>query len=144
VLQRRGNTCRGTTQADLLEFMLPPDDPDVPGMEMDVIEDPVWGTGGTPGPWLPGVDLDVRRNLLPACDVVNWSQARAIAVTLRARTESEDAGFFIPEYPLDTAARNFGMDLDGDHENGLAHVRVEQSVVLLRNMSLALSPAAGG
>jgi hypothetical protein len=121
--------------------LLPPGDPDTPGLAIRVYPDTNWGTGATAGPWQPAIDMTAPVDFLPGGQLPNWNQARAIGISLRARTRGEDPNLFISAYPS-PVAREFGYDLDNNVGNGLAHVRVERTVIHLQNMALAPSPAA--
>ena len=65
-------------------------------------------------------------------------KTRAVIVTIRGRTESEDPGFFIDgyEHPPLLGNINQAIDLDNDPDNGLAMVIMERTVINLRNLSL--------
>jgi hypothetical protein len=140
VLERWADDCRERPAADLAEFMLPPDDPNTPGMSLRVFPDTNWGMGATAGPWQPAIDMTAPVDFIPGGQVVDWTQARAIGISLRARTAREDPNLFISSYPS-AVSMNFGYDLDNNEDNGLAHVRVENTVIHLQNMALAPSPA---
>jgi prepilin-type N-terminal cleavage/methylation domain-containing protein len=126
------------------EFLLPADDPnrtdDVPGLELEQYLDSAAGAAICAEPWQPIVD-DTPSEITVSPDPV---RTKAISITLRGRTEYEDPKFIIPNYgdrgtePRDPAL-DFGIDLDGDPTNGLAHVRVERTVVELRNLGLNLN-----
>jgi prepilin-type N-terminal cleavage/methylation domain-containing protein len=67
---------------------------------------------------------------------LNIFTTRALVITLRARTRMEDPDFTIQAYSVTpNAAKNFGVDLDGNPGNGLARVGVERAVIQLRNLS---------
>jgi prepilin-type N-terminal cleavage/methylation domain-containing protein len=102
-------------ELEVAEFLLPPPD----GFSVEVYDTTNITTS---------TEVDSDDDVDPPADV------RALMLTLRARTEVEDPRLNIND--LDPAARNYGVDLDGDPGNGLARVRVEQTVVELRNMAL--------
>ncbi|MBW1808848.1 MAG: prepilin-type N-terminal cleavage/methylation domain-containing protein [Deltaproteobacteria bacterium] len=106
------------TQGDRVEvgeFLLPPPD----GFNIEVYN---------------AANIAISTPVVSGADVDPPAAMRAIMITLRARTEVEDPRLSIND--LDPASRNFGVDLDGDAENGLARVRMEQTVVELRNLAL--------
>lgn len=115
-------------------FLLDPQGPR-PGWEFEIYQDVAPELSlETPNPdWQPNVvgptPLDWGNSPPP-------ERLRALIVTLRARTEFEDPNFFIPNYTPD---QDIGVDLDGNPQNGLAHVRTERTVVLLPNLGLNLS-----
>jgi hypothetical protein len=141
VLNRTTDDCRDRPLSELVEFMLPPIDQeaDAPGLMLRIFSDANWGEGATAGPWTPDIDFDNPIDF-PGGATVDWPKVRAVAIMLRARTEVEDANFTLVDYPS-AAAKNFGYDLDQNPDNGLAHVRVETTLVQLRNMAIAQSPA---
>lgn len=122
--------------ADVAEFLLNPADAQVPGLEVQMYVDTL-GVNSPPagtvraiaGP-LPLIPPNVAN---PAGFPV---RLRAVAITLRARTEAEDPDFLIDNYAANPVARNYGVDLNNNPADGLAHVRVERTVVELSNMSL--------
>lgn len=141
VLNRTTTDCRARPMSELVEFMLPPVDQeaDAPGFMLQLYSDANWGEGTTAGPWVPSIDFDNPVDF-PGGPAVEWPKVRAVGIVLRARTEVEDANFVLQDYPS-AAAKNFGYDLDQNPDNGLAHVRVERTMVELRNMAAADSPA---
>jgi len=102
-------------------------------LEQIIDEAPMANLGGLE--WQPdiGDDLgDIQELQTP----VPLERLRALVVTLRGRLEYEDPKFTIQGYTDALPYLNFGVDLDGEPTNGLARVRVERTVVNLRNLAL--------
>ena len=144
---------------DVAEFLLPYNDgnPDASGFHVEVLLDRSPNFGFCKKPWLPVLDSDGDRLLgdefvdiatvdtsalaagsaVPANHIL---RTRAVRITLRARTEGEFPEFTIPGFSNDNADMvNFGYDLDGHPENGLARVRTHRTIIQLRNLGLNLS-----
>lgn len=131
--------CTTLQPVEVAEFLLPADDPDAPGLEVEVFVDSAAMSGI--GQWQPEIDMTAPIDLIPGGAAVDWTRARAIRITLRGRTATEDPHFTLDAAMPAATAKNFGFDLDGTPSNGLAHVRTEHTVIELRNMSLAANPS---
>lgn len=138
-LYRRLESCRDgvLTMADELfvaEYLLPPNGPRA-GLEVALFEDNSAALGAGPG---IGVDIDrwPDRYLPDQGLTIDYPQrVRGVTVTLRGRSRTEDPEFVIPDYTSDeAAAMRFGVDLDGEPANGLAHVREMTTVVEIPNL----------
>ena len=115
----------------LASHLLDPDDASFPGLEVQVINDAngvICATRTQPSLQAPVVAA-----------AIDPTQARALIITLRGRTPAEDPDFTIPDFAATDGAGNFGADLDGTPANGLARVRVEHTVIDMRNLGLNLS-----
>jgi prepilin-type N-terminal cleavage/methylation domain-containing protein len=130
ILVRQSNDCRGAVSAEIAEFLLPPTAA-VPGLEIQQYEDT--GIGASVGickvPYNPSIEDNFKD--VTAADPVDPLRVRALVITLRGRTEMEDPAMTVvhPEHSI---------DLDGVPDNGLATVRVERTVVELRNFAITL------
>lgn len=138
-LLREQMGCTTLQPVEVADFLLPADDPDAPGLEVNVYLDSAATTGI--GQWQPEIDMSTPVNLIPGGGTVNWTRARAIGITLRGRTATEDPHFTLDSTMPAAQAKNFGFDLDGDPDNGLAHVRTEHTLIELRNMALSANPS---
>jgi hypothetical protein len=80
-------------------------------------------------PYNPSIEDNFKD--VTAADPVDPLRVRALVITLRGRTEMEDPAMTVvhPEHSI---------DLDGVPDNGLATVRVERTVVELRNFAITL------
>jgi hypothetical protein len=114
---------------EIADFLLPPDDADTPGLSIQVYNDA--GGGICQPPWQPIVSAPVALS-----GAVNPATARAMVVTLRGRTATEDPDFTLDA--TDTASGNFGFDVDAT-QAGRAYVRTESTTIELRNLGLNLS-----
>ncbi len=136
VALRRTQTVCGTPEVrDLVEFLLP-----VNGTQWDGFQVQVYPEPNPPATYCgprPASSIDPNDPTQPpqAATAANMNpvRARAILVTLRARTVTEDPKFFIQGYGANDA-QNFGFDLDGDPSNGLARVRTESTLIQLKNL----------
>jgi len=133
-LLRRSQTVCGVAETrDLIEYLLPADGTAWEGFQVQVYVEP------TPpvtycGP-RPTSTLDPNSQAPQAANAANMvpTVARAVVVTLRGRTATEDPGFRLPGYGANDT-RNFGFDLDGDPATGLARVRTESTMIQLKNL----------
>jgi prepilin-type N-terminal cleavage/methylation domain-containing protein len=147
VLERLWTDVAQNNTMEVAEFLLPYDDTDAPGLEIravwdqsDQFNEEFWKSGGY---WEPVLDFGDNLNQLqvfPQADELAPGQLmrmRALIVTIRGRMPTEDPGFVLGNYAAEPeVAKNFGYDLDGDPSNGLARVRVERTMIDLRNISL--------
>jgi prepilin-type N-terminal cleavage/methylation domain-containing protein len=140
-LVRRLTACRnGALTAGqnvvLADFLLPPNDP-VAGLQIDFIED----TNSLICSLATAPALSAPTTFLPNTGAApNPIQARAMIVTLRGRTETEDPVYTINNYAArPDRPQRYGVNLDGDPQNGLAHVREVRTVIQLRNLGLNLN-----
>lgn len=140
-LVRRLTTCRDGLMTVglnvfLADFLLPPDDP-VPGLQIDFIADQNAQLCSRPAQ--PALTPPVQ--FLPATGAVPDSvRTRAMIVTLRGRTETEDPAFTIQDYAgRGDRPQRYGINLDADPKNGLAYVREVRTVIQLRNLGLNLN-----
>jgi hypothetical protein len=85
--------------------------------------------------WQPDIGDDPG-DIQPLASPVPLERIRAIIITLRGRLASEDPKFTIQGYTSAPPFLDFGVDLDGEPTNGLARVRVERTVIPLRNVAL--------
>ncbi len=152
-LMRNSDDCpstrAGNPAVSVIENLLPRDDPHAPGLQIQVyvdsnspqMNDPVNDASSAPRV-APDIRLSNPIDLIPpGTEAIDWMQVRAINVTMRVRTDSEDPNFVISDYTSNpTQAKNYGYDLDGVPENGLAHVRVAHMLIQLRNISLMSHP----
>jgi len=115
-------------QVEVAEFLL---SPGMGGLEFQIVND----TAANMCTQALEPSLQAPADITAA---VNPVQTRAVIITMRGRTESEEPGFFIAGYqdPPDPHNINQAIDLDGDSSNGLAMVVMERTVVNLRNLSL--------
>ena len=115
-------------EVEVAEFLL---SPNMGGLEFQVVND------NTASMCMQAAvpSLQVPTAITAAVDPV---QTRAVIVTIRGRTESEDPGFFIDGYdhPPLLGNINQAIDLDNNPTNGLAMVIMERTVINLRNLSL--------
>jgi prepilin-type N-terminal cleavage/methylation domain-containing protein len=126
-----------TPPVEIAEYLLPMNDlgNTPPGLGIDLYLDTPGAVCGKP----KTPDIQPPQSFIPnngnvALDPVT---VRAVVITLRARTMAEDPEFFISTYPgTNGVAKNIGIDLDGIPASGLAHVRVERTVIELRNLGL--------
>ncbi len=128
---------QATNNSEVAEFLLPPtNDPNTSGFYLRVYNDISATANFKSEVWQPEIagPLDIA-----AAADVDPLRIRAVEITIRGRTEDEDPDFILANYGTDPGALNFGFDLDGNPENGLAHVRVERTVVQLKNMGLNLT-----
>jgi prepilin-type N-terminal cleavage/methylation domain-containing protein len=142
VLRRTTDDCRGVVATDIADFLLPMVDPHgAHGLSVDIYVDNSPNASMCGAAWLP--DIQAPAAFYPApLGALPPERIRAVAITLRGRTEMEDPAFMIPGYVGNEAAqKNFGIDLDGMPDDGLAHVRVERTVVEFRNQTFGLSPS---
>lgn len=114
---------------EIAEFLLPPNDADTPGLSIQVYNDTAGGI--CQPPWQPVISTPVALS-----GAVNPTTARAMVVTLRGRTATEDPDFTLSA--SDTASGNFGFDVD-TAQAGRAYVRTESTMIELRNLGLNLS-----
>ncbi len=142
-LKRTSDDCRGRRETEVAEFLLPRGAADAPdGWEIEVIWDSNAGAAYCAnGAWTPVIEGP--ETLADAGVAALWPlRLRALVFTLRGRTETEDPQFVMPGYlpgDPDDPAKNFGIDLDGTPENGLARVRVERTVIDVRNVAANLN-----
>jgi len=114
-------------ELEVAEFLLAPPN----GLTFQIYEDAAAVINEAMGqPVVDGVP-----DVVSDADDVNAVQARALVITIRARNEVEDPAFTL-DNPAEVGANNHGVDLDGDPDNGLARVRMETTVVELRNLGL--------
>jgi prepilin-type N-terminal cleavage/methylation domain-containing protein len=114
---------------EIAEFLLPPNDANTPGFSIQVLNDSRGGICQVP--WQPDVTAPVALT-----GAVDPTRVRAMVVTLRGRTETEDPDFTVDA--TDTASGNFGYDINAA-QAGLAYVRTESTMIELRNLGLNLS-----
>ena len=126
-VDENGNALRPAVE--VAEFLLPLRADGMGGLDFQVVADSLGSM----------CQMAVQPNLLAAASMttVDPVTARAVIVTMRGRTETEDPGFFIDNYAGQVPAiYDKAIDLDGDSGNGLAMVATERTVVNLRNLSL--------
>lgn len=135
VLRRTQTVCGVAETRDLVEFLLP-----VGGTQWDGFRVEVYPEPNPPATYCgprPASGIDPNDPVQPPqpATAANMSpvRARAILVTLRGRTATEDPNFRIQGYGANDA-QNFGFDLDGDTTNGLARVRTESTLIQLKNL----------
>ena len=117
----------------LADFLLP-QTAAKPGMEVSFIQDNNATLCGTPAAPALGPLTQFIPNTGASPDPV---MARSMLVVLRGRTSSEDPQLYINNYAGDlSTAQRYGIDLDSDPANGLAHVREIRTMVELRNLGL--------
>jgi prepilin-type N-terminal cleavage/methylation domain-containing protein len=114
---------------EIVDFLLPPNDANTPGFSIQVYNDTSGGI--CQPPWQPIVTPPVALD-----GAVNPTTARAMVVTLRGRTATEDPDFTLNA--ADTASGNFGFDVDAT-QAGRAYVRTESTMIEMRNLGLNLS-----
>jgi prepilin-type N-terminal cleavage/methylation domain-containing protein len=133
MLNRATLSCQGNLNADLADFMLPPNDAQFPGLGIQAIND----LNGVIGGQLkqPSFGATCTATEGSATCVFDPQYTRAVIITLRARTEMEDPDFTINNYNDTSPSRDIGIDLDQNPADGLAHVRTERTVVELRNLA---------
>jgi len=123
--------------SEVAEFLLPPtDNADTSGFWLRAYNDTSHLAKYDSKPWTP--EISAPKDVLSAADI-DPLHLRALEITIRGRAETEDPDFVIPEYDTDPAALDYGFDLDGNPDNGLARVRVERTVVQLKNMAMSLT-----
>jgi prepilin-type N-terminal cleavage/methylation domain-containing protein len=131
VLQRIWGLADAPNTIEMAEFLLP----NTQGLEVQVINDANAPSSMCVQPWPQNIQ-DLPADLTAAFTLQQLLQARALVITLRGRTETEDPDFTL-EDPAADAAINYAIDLDGNPANGLAHVRIESRVVEMRNLAYA-------
>lgn len=137
-LARRIQACRAGAlgfgnPVILADFLLPQTAAE-PGMEVSFIQDNNATLCGTPATPALGPLTQFIPNTGASPDPV---MARSMLVVLRGRTSSEDPQLYINNYAGDlSTAQRYGIDLDSDPANGLAHVREIRTMVELRNLGL--------
>ena len=138
-LFRRITGCRDgvlTAAEDLFlaEYLLPSAGPR-PGLELSSFED----LNAVMGAPVAAVNISVPPNRIypDSGYVFQPHQMRGVVVTLRGRGHTEDPEFTITDYAGDeAAAMRFGVDLDNEPKNGLAHVREMSTVIEIANLGL--------
>jgi hypothetical protein len=129
MLQRISDDCRGVIPAEVADFLLPPVSA-TPGFVIEPYNiDSISGmaaqvcTGEFP------FTVDKVPTPIDAANPIEATRLRALAVVLRGRTEMEDPALLVvnPDH---------SVDLDGNPANGMAHVRVERTMIQLRNMGI--------
>lgn len=113
---------------ELAAFLLSPDNG---GFELAAYNDaqkPTDENLRNTGAWVPNIGGPIT---VTSANPLDPFGTRAVLVTLRARTENEDPDFYIADDG--NGILNFAIDLDGEPENGMAHVRVERTVIELKN-----------
>jgi len=137
VLQRSMEGCRNSQltlgqPVEIAESLLPQA---MGGFTLDQIMDTAGMANLSGVEWQPAIGVNPG-DVDPLVDPVDVVRIRAVVITLRGRLESEDPEFTIQGYTSNPPFLNFGVDLDGQPTNGLARVRVERTVVDMRNLSL--------
>lgn len=131
ILQRISKDCRGNIIAEVADFLLPPTAA-TPGFYIEpyyvtptsvAVNNVCMGeydftVDSIPTPVAAGAPIDPLR-------------LRALAIILRGRTEMEDPGLTVAHF-------DHSVDLDGNPANGMAHVRVERTMVQMPNMGINL------
>lgn len=128
-LVRVSDDCRGTQAAEVADFLLPPTSA-APGFTIEPYNITVAG-GVVPQVCMTEFDFTVDADPTPiaAGTPIDPAALRAVAVILRGRVETEDPALTVLHH-------DHSVDLDGNPANGLAHVRVERTMIQLRNMGL--------
>ena len=130
ILQRTWSTFNATNTANIAEFLLP----SFSALSVQVITDTNPNAGICQPQWPPQINLTPANLVGP----INPVTTRAVVITLSGRTETEDPNFTLPN-PTAAGAQDYGIDLDGDPTDGLAHVRIEHRVVEMRNLTYSLT-----
>ena len=128
-LVRMSDDCRGTQAAEVADFLLPPTAA-APGFTIQPYN--VVPSGGVvPEVCMTefGFELEDESKAITAANSIDPVALRAAAVILRGRVETEDPA-------LTVTHPDHSVDLDGNPANGLAHVRVERTMIQLRNMGI--------
>lgn len=138
VLERTISITGGTDVQEVADFLTAPASMGsaAPGFELAVYNDQAAQAASDDMLNRGGYEPDIEyKNLVQVTTAAQLSErsARAVVITIRGRTEGEDPDFFITGNAADVG--NFAVDLDGQPENGMAHVRVERSVVQLPNLA---------
>lgn len=133
VLERSYEGCRNAQltlnqPVEIAEFLLPQA---MGGFAVEQILDTDGNANLLGNEWQPAIG-----NIQPLASPVDPVRLRGLVITLRGRVENEDPDFTIQAFNNALPFLNFGVDLDGQPTNGLARVRVERTVVDLRNMAL--------
>lgn len=133
ILERSHEGCRGgqltlNQPVEVAEFILPPA---LGGFVLEQIKDTEGSANLQGDPWQPAIGA-----IEPLESPVDPVRLRSLVITLRGRVENEDPDFTIQGYQENQPFLDFGVDLDGQPGNGLARVRVQRTVVDLRNMAL--------
>jgi prepilin-type N-terminal cleavage/methylation domain-containing protein len=128
-LVRTSDDCRGTTAAEVADFLLPPTSA-APGFIIEPYNITTVG-GVVPEVCMSefGFTVDPDPTPIAAGTPIDPVALRAAAVILRGRVETEDPA-------LTVAHPDHSVDLDGNPANGMAHVRVERTMIQLRNTGL--------
>jgi prepilin-type N-terminal cleavage/methylation domain-containing protein len=128
-----GNTPQ--PDVEIAELLLPPTaNPNTSGFFVEIYNDNSVNAKFCAKPWQPVISAP---SLLAATP--NVLRARALRITIRGRSRDEDPNFVLTNYTTDSKAKNYGIDLDGTPQNGLAYVRVQRTVVQLQNLGLNIS-----
>jgi prepilin-type N-terminal cleavage/methylation domain-containing protein len=130
ILQRTWSVLNVTNTVNIAEFLLPSSN----ALSVQVITDTNPNAGICQPAWPPQINLTPANLVGP----INSITTRAVVITLSGRTETEDPNFTLAT-PTATGAQDYGIDLDGDPTDGLAHVRIEHRVVEMRNLNYSLT-----
>lgn len=130
MLHRITTDCQGSVTCEVVDFLLPPASA-TPGF---MVEPYYISTGGAVAinqVCMPdfGFTVDAASTPVTAGTPIDPLRLRAFAVILRGRTEMEDPA-------LTVAHPDHSVDLDEDPANGMAHVRVERTMVQMPNMGI--------
>lgn len=133
VIERSYEGCRNAQltlnqPVEIAEFILPQA---MGGFVVEQIMDTEGNANLLGNEWQPTIG-----SIEPLASPVDPVRLRGLVITLRGRVENEDPEFKMQGFTNTDPFLNFGVDLDGEPDSGLARVRVERTVVDLRNMAL--------
>jgi len=136
LVRRRYYGAAPQPDVELAEFLLPPtNDPNTSGFFVEIYSDNSINAAFCAKPWQPAISVPP----ISLAGPIDAMRARALRITIRGRSQSEDPDFVLTNYTTDSKALNYGFDLDGTPENGLALVRTQRTVVQLQNLGLNIS-----